>query len=158
MVHQSKSKYHEPCLQSVLWRSWEHTQCKAPYHCLVIIVVIWQIDHWCTLVPEPDYDSVQCDTVCFSMCTGNFILINTGEVFREVHLHHHCFGICCCHSQSACIIRFRLQLVNKVPTQQKICEQVLKSWQQVFKGVFLFLFFLSDRPCLLPTDTIWLLL
>ena len=75
---------------------------------------------------------------CFPMGTGNFTLINTWEVFREVHLHHCCVGICCCRSQLACIICFCLQFVNNV-MQQKLCE-ILKSWQQIFKGAFLFIF------------------
>ena len=123
------------------------------YCCLAMIVFIWQKDHWYILLLEPDYDSVQCDTVCFPMGTRNFILINTGEVFREVHLHHCCVGICCCRSQSACIICFCMQLVIKV-MQLKLCDLILKSWQQIFKGAFLFVFlcptvlaFFSVIPC-----------
>ena len=38
--------------------------CSVRYHhCLVMIIVIWQKDHWYTLAPEPDHDTVQCDTV-----------------------------------------------------------------------------------------------
>ena len=109
------------------------------HHCLVMIVAIWEKDHWYTLVPEPDHDNVLCDTVCFPIGTGNFIVINTGEVFREVHLHHRCVGICCCCRQSAYIMCFCLQLANNV-MQQKLCEQVLKSWQQIFQGASLFIF------------------
>ena len=119
------------------------------HHCLVMIVVIWQKAHWYTLVPEPDYDSVQCDTVCFPMGTGNFILINTREAFRKVNLHHRCVAICSCCSQLACIICFHLQLVNKV-MQQKLCEQLLKSWQQIFKGAFLFIFLCPTILTFLP--------